>query len=185
MLDRDFFGFCTTLKPLELKTIGALSRVVHLDAGEDVYQPGDPSDEIYIVNRGVVEVLQPGREKFADAYLSRGNIFGDVEVMTELPRKHLVRTREPVSLQCFHRKEFPELIRRVPSFFQYLSEQLAFRLLRATDLAVAQTHSLELQFGKSLEARQLMHQCRDAYQKAFRANGKLKPGIAKTFKRAG
>ena len=48
-----------------------------------------------------------------------------------------------------------------------------------------QTYSLELQFGKSPEARQLMHQCRDAYHKAFRANGKLKPGIAKTFKRAG
>jgi hypothetical protein len=49
-----------------------------------------------------------------------------------------------VSLQCFERKDFPELIRRVPSFFEYLSEQLAFRLLQANDLALAQSHCLEL-----------------------------------------
>jgi hypothetical protein len=49
-----------------------------------------------------------------------------------------------VSLQCFHRKDFAELTRRVPSFFQYLSEQLAFRLAQARDLTIAQSHCLEL-----------------------------------------
>ena len=64
--------------------------------------------------------------------------------MTERPRKHLVRTREAVSLQCFRREDFPELVRRVPSFFQYLCEQLAFRLAQARDLTLAQSHCLEL-----------------------------------------
>jgi CRP-like cAMP-binding protein len=145
MLDRDFFGFCTTLKPLELKAMGQLSQVRHLNEGETVYSPGDPADTLYIINRGVVEVVQGSTTQApAETYLSRGDIFGDVEVLTELPRKHLVRTREPVSLQCFLRENFPELVGRVPSFFRYLSEQLAFRLSQARDLTLAQSHCLEL-----------------------------------------
>ncbi|HEX7517308.1 MAG TPA: cyclic nucleotide-binding domain-containing protein [Chthoniobacterales bacterium] len=145
MLDRDFFGFCTTLKPLELKAMGKLSQVRHLTEGETVYSPGDPGDSLYIINRGVVEVLQGNTSKApAETYLSRGDIFGDVEVLTELPRKHLIRTREPVSLQCFPHKNFADLVGRVPSFFQYLSERLAFRLSQTRDLALAQSHCLEL-----------------------------------------
>ena len=144
MVDRDFFGFCITLKPLELKAIGELSQTWHLDAGETIYAPGDPGEAFYIINRGVVEAVRSGAKNVSDTYLSRGDIFGDVEVLTERPRKYLVRTREPVSLQCFHRENFAELVRRVPSFFQYLSEQLAFRLAQARDLTLAQSHCLEL-----------------------------------------
>ncbi|MCA1658003.1 MAG: cyclic nucleotide-binding domain-containing protein [Verrucomicrobiaceae bacterium] len=145
MPDRDFFGFCTSLKRLELKAIGELSRVRHLVDGETLYSTGDLAHTIFIINRGAVEVVQPSTKKSAGAtYLSRGDIVGDVETLTNLPRKHLVRACEPVSLQCFERKDFAELIRRVPSFFEYLSEQLAFRLSQANDLALAQSHCLEL-----------------------------------------
>lgn len=144
MVDRDFFGFCITLKPLELKAIGELSQTRHLAAGETIYAPGDPGEAFYIINRGVVEAVRSGAKNVSDTYLSRGDIFGDVEVLTERPRKYLVRTREPVSLQCFNRADFPELGRRVPSFFQYLSEQLAFRLALARDLTLGQSHCLEL-----------------------------------------
>ncbi len=92
----------------------------------------------------MVEAVRSSAKNVSDTYLSRGDIFGDVEILTERPRKYLVRTREPVSLQCFHRENFPELVRRVPSFFQYLSEQLAFRLAQARDLTLSQSHCLEL-----------------------------------------
>lgn len=145
MLDRDYFGFCTRLKPLELKALGALSHVRHLAEGETVYSTGDPGDAIFIISRGVVEVIHTSAKKTAPAaYLSRGDVLGDVEALSGVPRKHVVRTCEPVSLQCFERKDFDELIRRVPSFFHYLSGQLAFRLSQASDLAIAQSHCLEL-----------------------------------------
>jgi CRP/FNR family transcriptional regulator, cyclic AMP receptor protein len=145
MLDRDFFAYCTSLKLLELKAIGELSRVRHLGEGETIYSTGDPGDALYIVNRGVVEVIQPSAQNSAPAaYLSRGDILGEVETLSGLPRKHLARTCEPVSLQCFQRKDFPELIRRVPSFFHFLSGQLASRLAQARDLAISQSHCLEL-----------------------------------------
>lgn len=144
MPNQDFFGFCTTLKVLELKAIGELSHVRHLDEGETVYSTGDAGDALYIINRGAVEVIQPSARNSGAAYLSRGDVFGDVEALGDLPRKHAVRTCEPVSLQCFPRKNFPEIARRVPSFFHYLSQQLAYRLSQARDLAVTQSHCLEL-----------------------------------------
>jgi len=144
MPSQDFFGFCTTLKVLELKAIGALSHVQHLDEGETVYSTGDPGDALYIINRGAVEVIQPSARRSGATYLSRGDVFGDVEALGDFPRKHLVRTCEPVSLQCFSRKNFPEIARRVPPFFHYLSCQLAYRLSQASDLAVTQSHCLEL-----------------------------------------
>jgi CRP-like cAMP-binding protein len=145
MVDQDYFGFCTTLKPLELKALGELSRVRHLGEGETVYSTGDPGDAIFIISRGVVELIQPSAQKAAPAaYLSRGDVLGDVEALSGVPRKHVVRTCEPVSLQCFQQKDFDELIRRVPSFFRFISGQLAFRLSQASDLAIAQSHCLEL-----------------------------------------
>lgn len=145
MLDQDFFAFCTSLKLLELKAIGELSRVRHLGEGETIYSTGDAGDALFIINRGVVEVIHPAAQQSApSAYLSRGDVLGDVETLSGLPRKHIARTCEPVSLQCFQRKDFAELIRRVPSFFFFISNQLALRLAQARDLAMTQSHCLEL-----------------------------------------
>jgi CRP-like cAMP-binding protein len=144
MLGRDFFAYCTSLKLLELKAIGELSRVRHLEEGETIYSTGDPGDSLFIINRGVVEVIQPSAANAPATYLSRGDILGDVETLSGLPRKQIARTCEPVSVQYFQQKDFPELIRRVPSFFYFLSGQLASRLSQARDLAMTQSHCLEL-----------------------------------------
>src|SRR5207249_487529 len=55
---RDFFSFCTTLRPIELKALGELSHVRHLQKGELIYTTGELAEEVYSVNRGVVEVIQ-------------------------------------------------------------------------------------------------------------------------------
>ena len=144
MLAGDFFAYCTSLKLLELKAMGELSRVRHLREGETIYSNGDPGDALYIINRGVVEVIQPSAQDAPTTYLSRGDILGDVETLSGLPRKHMARACEPVSLQCFQGRDFPELIKRVPSFFHFLCGQLASRLAQARDLAMAQSHCLEL-----------------------------------------
>src|ERR1700704_1079803 len=145
MPDRDFFSYCTGLKLLELKAVGELSRVRHLEEGETIYSTGDPGDAFFIINRGVVEVIQPSAQTSAPAaYLSRGDILGEWETCAVFPRNPGPRSSGPGSLQCFQLKDFPELIRRVPSFFHFLSTQLALRVIQARDLAITQSHCLEL-----------------------------------------
>ena len=148
MSKSDFFSFITSLKPIERKALGELSQVVHLEEGITVYSSGAASDALYIINRGAVEVVHENVNYPAThtpvSYLSRGDMFGEMEVLNGSVRKTAIRTCEPVSMQRFMKKDFPDLIRRVPSFFFYLSQQLTDQIAKMTDLAFVQSHCLEL-----------------------------------------
>ena len=147
MSKSDFFSFITSLKPIELKAIGELSQAVHLEEGIVVYNRGDASDALYIINRGAMEVMHEANDNAGNtsvSYLSRGDVFGETETLSDVPRKNAVRTCESASLQRFKKKDFPELIRRVPAFFYYLSQQIASQVTKMTDLAFVQSNCLEL-----------------------------------------
>lgn len=146
MPKQDFFAFCTTLKPIELKAIGALSRVEHLAAGATVYETGQPGDLLYIINRGVVELLDDSSAPAGSgAFLSRGDVLGEVEALTEQPRRQTARTCEAVSVQIFRRDDFPELLQRVPTFFRFLCNELARRVAEpGVARRPARDHALEL-----------------------------------------
>ena len=146
MAQRDFFAYCTTLKPLELKAIGELSYVQNLSSGRFVYSVGDASSTLYVVTRGMAELS--GGEAIAGVdvqILSRGQFFGDLETLIGEPRRHTARARHPLSVQCFQRDDFTEIFRRVPSFFYFLSQDLATRLYAAEAAAsAADPESFEL-----------------------------------------
>src|SRR5438067_11865064 len=136
---RDFFSFCTTLKPIELKALGELSRVRHLEKGELVYRTGDPADEIYSVNRGVVELTSEG-ESHARDFLVRGEIFGLSDTFGNVARSHSAAAQDLVSLQCFERQNFVAIARRIPTFFYFLCEQIALQSQRGGAKAAAYQH---------------------------------------------
>lgn len=147
MSKSDFFSYIISLKPIELKAIGSLSQTLHLEEGVTVYAGGDVSDAFYIINRGALEVIHEASGqggKTPVSYLSRGDLFGDTEALSDVPRKNTVRTCESASVQRFQKKDFPELIKRVPSFFYYLSQQLATQMAKITDTAFVQSNCLEL-----------------------------------------
>ncbi len=147
MFQSDFFTYCTRLSPIERKGLGELSSVMHVAEGETICRTGEVSDSLYIINRGAVEVLHEDARFNSETvvtYLSRGDVFGEMGVLTNSARKNGIRACEPVSLQVFQKKDFPELIKRVPSFFFYLSQQLAHRLIQVSDMAFIQSNCLEL-----------------------------------------
>jgi CRP-like cAMP-binding protein len=128
-MPRDFFSFCTTLKPVELKALGELSYVRHLQKAELIYKSGDAAEEFYSVNRGVVELTQlVAGSSDERTYLSRGDIFGATETLASTPRSHSAAAQEAASVQCFERKNFAAIAYRVPAFFLFLSEKMASRL---------------------------------------------------------
>jgi len=145
---RDFFAFCKTLRLVELKAIGQLSCVRHFAEGEMVYSASQPGDEIFVINRGAVELLPPNYRPGASAtVLSRGDLFGESGPLMEQPRDQTARACATLSVQCFHRRDFPALIERVPSFFVFIAEKLANRLFQARELARGPSNSLELSGG--------------------------------------
>ncbi|HEY2124789.1 MAG TPA: cyclic nucleotide-binding domain-containing protein, partial [Chthoniobacterales bacterium] len=132
MPDRDFFAFCTSLSRPELRAIGELSWVRHLNIGEVLYRPGEPGNALFIINRGELELVPeaPGAEPLQ---LARGQVVGDIEAFSEQPRLNLVRAISGASVQCFPRANFHQLVRAVPSFFRYLCEQMALRIVQESD----------------------------------------------------
>ncbi len=146
MPKNDFFSFVTSLRPIELKAMGQLSEVLHLEEGVTIYRSGDESDALYIINRGALEVVHEdaGHGRTPVSYLSRGDVFGETEVLSDICRLNAIRTCESASVQRFKKKDFPELIRRVPAFFFYLSQQIASQVTKMTDLAFVQSNCLEL-----------------------------------------
>ena len=145
MVQRDFFSFCTSLRLIELKAIGLLSKVKHFAEDDVIYSHGDAGDQLYIITRGAVELVPhnagPGP---STNYLSRGDIFGETSTLMNISRNHTARACAAVSVQCFHRRDFPELVQKVPSFFLYLSEKLANRLFQSWELSRSANNSLEL-----------------------------------------
>ena len=109
MSKSDFFSFITSLRPIELKAIGELSQTVHLEDAITVYQGGEESDAIYIINRGTLEVVHESSGYASNtpvSYLSRGDMFGETETLSGIPRKNTIRSCEPVSIQRFKKKRF-------------------------------------------------------------------------------
>ncbi len=144
-MPQGFFGFCTKLLPIELKAMGQLSQVLHLDENEVVFSPDEPGDALYIINRGVVEVRLPqAPDNIPGTYLRRGDVLGALEALRDTPRTYIARTTEQVSLQCIRARDFDELARRVPLFFRYICTHLANRLSATNALVQSDNHGLEL-----------------------------------------
>ena len=131
MVSDDFFSFCTSLPVAELRAIGALSRVKHYAEGELVYSPGDQSDDFFIINRGLVELIPGPTMPGGSVVLCRGNIFGETGAFMRTPRDQTARACAMLSVQCFAAKNFAELVRRVPSFVLFLCENMTRRLIQA------------------------------------------------------
>ncbi|MDZ4815915.1 MAG: cyclic nucleotide-binding domain-containing protein [Verrucomicrobiota bacterium] len=146
-LRKDFFSFCTSLDLQQRKALGQLSRVIHVAPNTLIYRQGEPSDSLYIINRGVVEVIVQSHDRTRQqslGYLSRGDCLGEVGLLTGMTRSATVRTCEPCSLQYFSEENFYKLIEQVPSFFHYLAVRLAERLQKTSNLAYLNSNCLDL-----------------------------------------
>lgn len=145
MAARDFFAFCGSLQLLELKAINELSQVRHFEENDTVFSAGDSGDELFIINRGLVEITpEPFHPGMIATVLSRGDIFGEAGAFLHLPRHQAASARAPLSLQCFRGQDFQALLRRVPSFFIFLCEKLANHLFQASEMGKSHEGNREL-----------------------------------------
>ena len=94
-----FFG----LAPDKIEQIAALSRQAIYNAGDIIIREGDPSDEIYIIHTGIVEVLVtegvipdvPGPPQLTPiVHLGQGQLFGEMALVDRGARSAMVRCVE-------------------------------------------------------------------------------------------
>ncbi|NDG74918.1 MAG: cyclic nucleotide-binding domain-containing protein [Synechococcaceae bacterium WB8_1B_136] len=87
-------------------------RRVSLQAGEYVYKVDDPSESIYVVRSGRVELTTPYPEtgEGVDATHGPGHVFGEVEVIDGRARTSNARASAAAELMQIEREELMDIL---------------------------------------------------------------------------
>ena len=97
------------------------SRTVHLDAGANLFEQGDPSDLIYVVDSGELEVLRESPEGEVRLSIIRpGEHVGEMGPLFGLDRSATVRARMDSTLIGYSVKAFRKLVGddKIPSLIR-------------------------------------------------------------------
>ncbi|MDJ0740707.1 MAG: MMPL family transporter [Gammaproteobacteria bacterium] len=118
------------MRPWQIRKFVLSSTLLEFEPGEAVYRYGDDSAALYLVMKGVVEITVPrrsadGREPVVDQFGS-GQIFGDVAVLADEPRKTNAVALTDTTLMVLSR----EAIANVTHFHPFIASKLFLNLAR-------------------------------------------------------
>ncbi len=101
------------------------------DAEEVICKIGDPGDKMYIVISGKVKVVvqsENSDEETVIAYLTGGDYFGEMALLTGAPRSASVITTEPSEMFILNKTDFDLIVERFPSITLSMGKIMSQRL---------------------------------------------------------
>lgn len=122
--------FLAGLDDSALAPLARASRLKRLARGETLFQQGDSSDSAYIVRTGAVAIVlitHDGRE-LAINEMKPGDCFGELSLLTGLPRSAGAVAWVSSELVVIPRQEFLVELEREPALTRRLLETLAMQL---------------------------------------------------------
>jgi CRP-like cAMP-binding protein len=143
----DFHSYFRALPAEQQEAWDKASETVWRHVGQTVCTQGEASDCVYILDQGIVEVRVESPESrlgIPVAYLSRGDIIGELGVLNEKPRSaSLVVVVDAVFRQVKARK-FLDLVKSQPGFGYFLTLRLAERLANTTTNLAYNSYCVDL-----------------------------------------
>ncbi|MFH2011155.1 MAG: cyclic nucleotide-binding domain-containing protein [Pseudomonadota bacterium] len=104
-------------------------KTMKFHAGETIFKQGDVASELYFIVKGSVQVI---RESEADikliAELGEGETFGEIALISDMPRTATVRAITDIETCTIHKVEFEELIKHSPALRDACSRMVKERL---------------------------------------------------------
>jgi len=101
------------------------------NAGEVIVSEGDESRELYILQSGSAEVLKRhGKRDVRLTVLRKGDFFGEMSLLEEIPRSATVRTLETTKVMVIRPGGLLLKMRRDPTFAFEMLQQISARLRR-------------------------------------------------------
>jgi NTE family protein len=114
----------------QLLLIAERTRLVEYKKGESVYRQGDVADAFYMVSSGRLRVIArdgSGPEQVL-AVLHNGDSFGEISLLTGETHSASVEALNDALVLELEKKDFDDVINRIPSLVLYLSRILSRRL---------------------------------------------------------
>jgi CRP-like cAMP-binding protein len=107
---------------------------LELKPGEYVFREGDLGTEMYIINEGRIEILnQIGDEEQVLAVLEKGDFFGEMSVLEDLPRAASARAATDCRLLQINGTTFDQLLQGNPEIAVRMMRKLSRRLREADE----------------------------------------------------
>lgn len=129
-----FQDFVAKLSPEDRAKLTPHLETRMAESGTVLIQQGDAPSFMLIIEEGALEVLVEthGSEKAPPvSYLGRGDIVGDLGMLTRQRRSATVRTSSPVVFKAIDEAAFKQLMAEIPSFATFFAGRMA-RLAAAT-----------------------------------------------------
>jgi CRP-like cAMP-binding protein len=126
-------------------------RLRQFSAGEVIFHEGDVGHEMYLIQEGQVEILRLGSDGPQRlALLEKGDFFGEMAILDELPRTATVAAVSEARLVEINGGTFDEMLRANPEIAIRIMRKLSLRVRQADEqLGLAPT---EASSGRLAEA---------------------------------
>jgi glucose-6-phosphate 1-dehydrogenase len=111
--------------PVCLHKLAMMLEPRFFETGESIINIGDTGKEMYFVCRGQVEVFSADGKSIAT--LGEGEYFGEMSLLTSVPRTANIKAASPCNLFVLEKHEFERVVRDHPNFAATLREQVKKR----------------------------------------------------------
>ncbi len=130
---RRFTQICSRLKRIDLfrnlslelrQEISQFLLVASYPKGRVLYCQGDLSESLYIVKKGIVELLDPQAERAPFKTLSANEIFGQYSFLTGSLHQTIAIAKSDCQLEILPRCDFEQLLETSPEFLERAKQTL-------------------------------------------------------------
>ena len=107
----------------------------HYEGNETIFREGDKGDRLYIVVNGTVQIVteRPPQPSTLIAELAPGDCFGEMALISDLPRNATARTAGPVDVLTVDREAFHALFSHLPPLRNLFQGLIAQRMRAPAD----------------------------------------------------
>jgi CRP/FNR family cyclic AMP-dependent transcriptional regulator len=115
----------STCSQKELSRIARACDEIEVKAGKELIREGELGRELFLIREGEAQVKRNGRKV---ATLGSGGYFGELSLLSRLPRNSTIVATTDMKLLVLGSREFGALLDEVPSISHKLLEAMAKRL---------------------------------------------------------
>ena len=117
--------FFAELPQADLEAIASKVTMEYFPAGHVLFNEGDPGEKMYIIKTGSVEVIRGSANV---ATLKDGEFFGEMALVSELPRTATIKAASDVELLVLQKEDFRHLLESSPSIASKVSYEVVHRV---------------------------------------------------------